>query len=79
MTRAILYTMDNCPYCERAKRLLASKGISTEIIDITDDDLELNALSAKTGMFTLPQIWLDDDFIGGCDDLVRLDHAGKVN
>ncbi len=78
MTHAILYTMDNCPYCERAKRLLEARQIDTTIIDISGDYDEINRLSNRTGMHTLPQIWVDDVFVGGCDDLIRLDSAGKL-
>ncbi len=78
MTIALLYTMDHCPYCERAKRLLESRQISTTIIDITGDNEEITKLSQRTGMHTLPQIWIDNDFVGGCDDLLRLDMAGKL-
>ena len=79
MTKAILYSMSNCPYCERAKRLLESRAVSTTVIDLTDKNDELATLSSKTGWLTLPQIWVNDKFIGGCDDLIKLDMTGKLS
>ncbi len=68
----LIYTFETCPYCIRAKRLLTKNNIEFEEIDITNDDNKLNELEKKTGVDTVPQIFVDGNFIGGCDDLYEL-------
>ena len=74
-----VYTMDFCPYCERAKRLLTARGYAfTETKVGMDDEAQWQALEAKTGMKTMPQIFIGEKCIGGCTDLEALDSAGKL-
>lgn len=68
----LIYTFETCPYCIRAKRLLTKNNIEFKEIDITNDDNKLNELEKKTGVDTVPQIFVDGNFIGGCDDLYEL-------
>lgn len=68
----LIYTFETCPYCVRAKRLLSRNNIEFKEIDITDDEDKLNELEKKTGVGTVPQIFVDGEFIGGCDDLYEL-------
>ncbi|MFA5522939.1 MAG: glutaredoxin 3 [Tissierellales bacterium] len=68
----LIYTFSTCPYCIRAKRLLSRNNIEFEEIDISGDKDKLNELEKKTRMDTVPQIFVDGNFIGGCDDLYEL-------
>lgn len=79
MARVLMYSTAVCPYCIRAEQLLHSKGV-TEIEKIRVDlepELRL-AMMEKTGRRTVPQIYIDDQHIGGYDDLAALDRAGKL-
>jgi len=78
--RVTMYTTAYCGYCRRAERLLAAKGI-TDINEIrVDQDPELRfAMMQKTGRRTVPQIYIGDLHVGGYDDLVVLDRAGKLD
>ncbi|SCG81675.1 Glutaredoxin-3 Grx3 [Proteiniborus sp. DW1] len=68
----LIYTFETCPYCIRAKRLLSRNNIEFQEVDITNDEDKLNDLEKKTGVGTVPQIFVDGNFIGGCDDLYEL-------
>lgn len=74
-----MYTWTVCPYCVRAKRLLNEKGAEVEEINLDGKDEELKALRARTGMRTVPQIFIDDEFIGGFQELAGLESAGKLD
>ena len=69
MAKIIVYTTDSCPYCDAAKSLLNSLSMSFEEINITNDDEKRVALVSKTGHRTLPQIFIDDEFVGGYMEL----------
>jgi glutaredoxin 3 len=73
-----LYTTNYCPYCVRAKRLLESKGISFEEINLEGQPEELSRLKERTGWRTVPQIFINDKLIGGYDELAALDRQGKL-
>lgn len=79
MAKVVIYTTKICPYCVRAKQLLDKKGVKyTEIA--VDDDAEMRAeLVTKTGRRTVPQIFINEQPIGGCDDLYALESAGKLD
>ena len=74
-----MYTMAACPYCLQAERFLKAKGIA-EIAKIRVDlDPALRrAMMERTGRRTVPQIYVDDFHVGGYEDLVALDHAGRL-
>ena len=74
-----MYTTQVCPYCIRAKALLKQRGV-TQIDEIRVDlDPEQRARMMKiTGRRTVPQIFIGDTHVGGCDDLVALDHRGGL-
>lgn len=74
-----IYTWTYCPYCIKAKALLDRKKVPYEEVVIESDRPALEALKAKTGSGTVPQIFVDDQFIGGCDDLHALDAKGKLD
>ncbi|MGV8145490.1 MAG: glutaredoxin 3 [Alkaliphilus sp.] len=70
--KVIVYTWKTCVFCIRAKRLLKNKGVEFEEIEISDDIGKLRELEMRTGSGTVPQIFVDDKYIGGCDDVVNL-------
>jgi glutaredoxin 3 len=80
MPKIVIYTTPFCPYCLRAKRLLAQKGAAFEEIDVSGDWQARAKLAQKAGgLTTVPQIWIDDTHVGGSDELFALDCAGKLD
>lgn len=74
-----VYTTNYCPYCKKAKALLTDLDADFEEIDITDnEDDAMDRLFAITGRSTVPQIFIDDKFIGGCDDMFEMHRAGEL-
>ncbi len=79
MKKVILYTMDYCPYCERAKQLLTKRAVAYQEIRVAEDnDAEWDALYEKSQMRTMPQIFCDDKVIGGYSDLANLDAQDQL-
>jgi len=79
MTQVIVYSSDYCPYCSRAKSLLASKNVAFEEIRV-DGKPQLRAeMAQKAGRTSVPQIWIGSTHVGGCDDLYALERAGKLD
>lgn len=75
----IVYTTRSCPYCHAAKRLLDSKKVQYREIAV-DGNRELRAeMERLSGRYTVPQIWINDHHVGGCDDLYDLERNGKLN
>ena len=74
-----IYATGSCPYCIRAKQLLKERGV-TELKEIRVDMLpgERQAMMELTGRRTVPQIFIGDTHVGGCDDLVALDVRGGL-
>ena len=79
MSNVIVYSSDYCPYCSRAKQLLSSKGVAFEEIKVDGKPQIRAAMSQKAGRTSVPQIWIGDKHIGGCDDLYALERAGKLD
>ena len=73
-----IYTTGYCPYCIRAKELLARKGIKFEEINLDGNLEELNALKNRTGHRTVPQIFIDGKMIGGFSELAGMDSRGEL-
>jgi glutaredoxin 3 len=69
MPKIQIYTKDYCPYCTKAKATLKREGWEFEEIDITKDPAAFDELKAKSNHMTVPQIFVDENFIGGSDDL----------
>ena len=67
-----------CPYCIRAKALLRDRGIAYEEIDVTADSAKRSWLVQATGRRTVPQIFIDDEPIGGFDELRAMDQSGEL-
>jgi glutaredoxin 3 len=77
--RVLMFTTAVCPYCIRAKQLLAAKGV-TEIEEIRVDlhPEKLAIMMEQTQRRTVPQIYIGNAHVGGCDELYALDRAGKL-
>ncbi|WP_295856133.1 glutaredoxin 3 [uncultured Xylophilus sp.] len=74
-----MYTTAVCPYCIRAKQILKSKGVeSIQEIRIDTDPAARSAMMERTGRRTVPQIFVGDTHVGGCDDLMALDGRGGL-
>ncbi len=73
-----IYTWGYCPYCVRAKNLLAEKGLEYTEHALEGKDDELMALRERTGQRTVPQIFIDDVFVGGFSELSALNTAGSL-
>ena len=74
-----MYSKDYCPYCSRAKTLLTERGVTDlEIIRIDQDPAQRDVMIERTGRRTVPQIFIGDKHVGGCDDLVALDRSGGL-
>lgn len=77
--RVRVYSTQICPYCIRAKVLLKERGIAFEEIDVTGDaDQRAWLVEATGGRRTVPQIFINDEAIGGFDDLRKLDLSGEL-
>jgi glutaredoxin 3 len=74
-----MYSTAVCPYCIRAERLLAAKGVAgIDKIRVDLDPARRAEMVEKSGRRTVPQIWIGETHVGGYDDLVALDRAGKL-
>lgn len=80
MTRVRIYTTPICPYCARAKALLKKKGAEFEEVDVMMDTGARAEMESKSqGRKTVPQIFVGEIHVGGCDDLYALDRDGKLD
>ena len=79
MSEIIIYTKEICPYCVKAKVLLQRKGAKFSEIKITDDVTREEMIKKSGGRMTVPQIFIGEKHIGGCDDLYEFDAAGKLD
>lgn len=80
MPKVEIYTTDYCPYCKHAKALFENKGVAYEEIDVSgDDDARMALIKKAGGMRTVPQIFINDQHIGGFDDASALDREGKLD
>jgi len=80
MAGITIYTTSTCPYCTRAKALLASKGVNYSEIDVgVDSALRAEMTRRAGGRRTVPQIFFGSRHVGGCDDLVALARSGELD
>ena len=80
MAKIEVYTKGFCPYCHRAKALLDAKGAVFEEIDVSmGGPRRAEMIDRAKGGTTVPQIFIDGQHIGGCDDMMALDRAGKLD
>jgi glutaredoxin 3 len=78
MKKVTVYTTSYCPYCIRAKQVLTSNDVPFTEVDVTGDDGKRRWLIETTGERTVPQIFFDDEAIGGCMDLEEIVKAGQL-
>ena len=74
-----IYATAWCPYCSRARQLLADKGVEFEEIDVDARPEARAEMIARSGRRTVPQIFINQTHIGGCDDLIALDARGGLD
>ena len=74
-----IYTTGWCPYCSRAKSLLTRKGVGFEEIDVESAPEKRAEMQTRSGRRSVPQIFIGDQHVGGCDDLHALEDAGKLD
>jgi glutaredoxin 3 len=79
MADVTVYSSMLCPFCTRAKRLLKEKGVEFTEIDLMQQPLRKKEMIEKAGgLTTVPQIFIGETHVGGCDELYALDAAGKL-
>ncbi len=80
MSKVEIYFSNWCPFCHRATRLLQSKGVGFEELDVDTDPALRHEMAARSGgRRTVPQIFIDDRHVGGSDELAALDREGRLN
>ena len=79
MPKVQVYATGWCPYCARARQLLTSKGVEIEEIDVDARPGARAEMIARSGRRTVPQIFINQTHIGGCDDLIALDDSGGLD
>ena len=80
MAKVEIYSTQYCPYCMRAKALLKSKGVEFEEIDVADDpELRARMVALAGGRRTVPEIFINGEIIGGCDELYALERSGELD
>ena len=75
----VVYLAGWCPYCQRARSLLSKKGVPVREIDVDDDPQLREEMIARSGRRTVPQIFIGEKHVGGCDDLLALDERGELD
>lgn len=80
MPKVVMYSTAVCPYCVRAEQLLVQKGVTEiEKVRVDLDPARREEMMARTGRRTVPQIYIGDTHVGGCDDLYALDREGRLD
>ena len=79
MARVELYTTSWCPFCVRAKQLLNSKNVAFEDTDVDREPQQRAVMMQRGGGRTVPQIFINDHAVGGCDELFALERAGELD
>lgn len=79
MSEVVIYTTRICPYCLRAKRLFDKKNIPFREVPVDGRPDLREQLVAESGSHTVPQIWLGDRHVGGCDDLYALEYRAELD
>jgi len=78
MSNVEIYTRPHCPYCARARQLLESRGIAFREIDVQNDSVAEAIMRKWSGRTSVPQIFINEHHVGGCDDLIAADHSGEL-
>ena len=77
--RVLMYCTAACPFCQSAERLLAEKGVAIDKVRIDTHPERRAEMMQKSGRRTVPQIWIGERHIGGCDDLYALEREGGLD
>ena len=79
MAKVLMYSTAVCPFCVRAEQLLKRKGVTEiEKVRVDLEPEQRMAMMERTGRRTVPQIYIGETYVGGCEELFELDHAGKL-
>ena len=79
MQRVLMYCTSSCPYCIAAERLLIDKGVEIDKVRVDLEPQRRAEMSRKAGRTSVPQIWIGDTHVGGCDELYALERAGRLD
>jgi len=80
MAAVVMYCTATCPYCQAAQRLLEKKGVTDlEIVRVDLEPQRRVEMMKRSGRRTVPQIWIGERHVGGCDDLYALDRQGLLD
>jgi glutaredoxin 3 len=79
VAKVIIYTKTVCPFCVRAKTLFQQKGVPFEEVNLSGDPDQFTELKNRTGMMTVPQIFINDKLIGGYDQVAELEAKGALD
>ena len=79
MSDVVMYSTGFCPYCVRAKMLLKQKNVDFTDVRIDVDAHRRDEMEERSGRTSVPQIFIDDFHVGGCDDLFALEQAGELD
>lgn len=79
MAEVVIYTKKVCPYCVAAKNLFHAKGVAYKEISVEGNEATYAELKQKTGHMTVPQIFINDKFMGGYSDISKLDDEGQLD
>lgn len=79
MAAVTIYSSDWCGFCRRAKSLLQAKQADVTEINVDGDPAARREMEQRSGRRTVPQIWIGEQHIGGCDDLYALERSGKLD
>jgi glutaredoxin 3 len=77
--QVLMYTTGWCPYCERARQLLTTKQVAFAEIDVEAAPEKRAEMQSRSGRRSVPQIFIGDHHVGGCDDLAALESTGKLD
>lgn len=79
MSNIVIYTTRWCPFCIRAKALLERKGVQYDEIPVDGDPVARQQMAERAGATSVPQIWINEQHIGGCDQLIGLERSGGLD
>lgn len=78
-TQVLIYTMTSCPYCMAAKKLLKKKGVPFEEVNLDEHPERWDECESRSGQATVPQIFIGERHVGGCEDLKAFEKSGKLD
>ena len=79
MPKVLMYCTSACPFCQAAERLLLEKGVKIDKVRVDLEPARRGEMMQKSGRRTVPQIWIGERHVGGCDDLYALEREGKLD